>query len=372
MQRLITLLLIFGFVSLCLCVRPIGGQNTFFNVIDYGARGDGKCDDSQAFLSAWQDTCGTQGTPTLVIPSGRIFLVRNIKLNGTCMATSIHIQLQGTIVAPAKDAWVGDNSTWILISQVNGLIINGTGGLINGYGSTWWECPNCLRPVAIRFKSCKDLNVSHLSITNSPQAHIRMNNCVGAIFSHINICSPGHSPNTDGIGISSSKNISIEDSIIKSGDDCIAIVGDSSYINVTGIACGPGHGISIGSLGKPKVCNSVEEVYVRNCNFTNTSNGARIKTRPGGLGYAKRITFEEITLIQNGAINVSDVTYRGFRGTSADGRAIILNCDPIGCSNIALDNVTIVSSQPTMPAYCFCSYVDGTATSTIPKCYGLR
>jgi len=27
------------------------------------------------------------------------------------------------------------------------------------------------------------------------------------------------------------------------GDDCIAIIGESSYINATGIACGPGHGI---------------------------------------------------------------------------------------------------------------------------------
>ncbi|RDX78061.1 putative polygalacturonase, partial [Mucuna pruriens] len=219
---------------------------------------------------------------------------------------------------------------------------------------------------AIRFQSCNDLSVSDLSITNSPQAHIRLNDCVGAQLSHINISSPGDSPNTDGIGISSSKNIFIEDSIIESGDDCIAIIGDSSYINVTRIACGPGHGIS----------------------FTNTSNGARIKTWPGGSGYAKKITFEEITLIQvynpiiidqtysdnlrNGAVNVSEVTYRGFQGTSADGRAIVLNCDPLGCSNIVLDNINIVSSQPTMPAYCFCSYVDGTATSTIPKCFGLR
>jgi len=29
------------------------------------------------------------------------------------------------------------------------------------------------------------------------------------------------------------------------GDDCIAISGGSSYVNVTGIACGPGHGIRL-------------------------------------------------------------------------------------------------------------------------------
>ncbi|RDX89484.1 Polygalacturonase ADPG2, partial [Mucuna pruriens] len=92
MQRLITCF-IFCFVSSCFCVRSIGGENTFYNVIDYGARGDGKSDDSQAFLSAWQHTCGTQGTPTLVIPPEKVFLVKNIILNGTCIATNIHIQV---------------------------------------------------------------------------------------------------------------------------------------------------------------------------------------------------------------------------------------------------------------------------------------
>jgi polygalacturonase len=30
------------------------------------------------------------------------------------------------------------------------------------------------------------------------------------------------------------------------GDDCIAINNGSSYINISGIACGPGHGIRCG------------------------------------------------------------------------------------------------------------------------------
>jgi len=35
---------------------------------------------------------------------------------------------------------------------------------------------------------------------------------------------------------------------------------------------------SVGSLGKNGVHDTVEQVYVRNCSFTNTQNGARIKT----------------------------------------------------------------------------------------------
>jgi len=37
---------------------------------------------------------------------------------------------------------------------------------------------------------------------------------------------------------------------------------------------------SIGSLGKNKSYETVEEVHVRNSTFTGTTNGARIKTWP--------------------------------------------------------------------------------------------
>jgi len=37
---------------------------------------------------------------------------------------------------------------------------------------------------------------------------------------------------------------------------------------------------SIGSLGINDSYQTVEEVYVHNCSFTNTTNGARIKTFP--------------------------------------------------------------------------------------------
>ncbi|KAG2381046.1 polygalacturonase protein [Vigna angularis] len=298
MQRLITRVLIVSFISQCLCdMSMVEFKNTIYDVRNYGANGNGKSDDSKALMDAWNDICGRQGTPTLLIPQNRVFLVkRNIIMKGPCKATNINIQLQGKIVASQKNAWQGDKSTVIYFTNINGLRIVGKGGLIDGFGSSWWPCKNCQRPAVLGFNACNGLSVSYLRITNSPQAHITINECDGAIFSHISIRSPADSPNTDGIDISSSKNIFIKDSNIASGDDCIAIIGDSSYINATGIACGPGHGISIGSLGRNN--DNVEQVRVYNSSFTKTTNGARIKTFSGGSGYAKRITFEKITLNQ--------------------------------------------------------------------------
>ncbi|XP_068471421.1 probable polygalacturonase At3g15720 [Phaseolus vulgaris] len=386
MQRLITWILILCFVSpLCFCESLMRSTNTN-SVIDNGATGDGKTDDSQAFLSAWQKTCSAKGASTLVIPSKVVFLLKKkIIFKGPCQATNINIQLQGNITVATQSAWLGDKSTIISITNVNGLTIDGSGGSIDGSGSSWWSCKTCPRPSVLSFNACNNLSVANLTIRNSPQAHITINGCVGATFSRITIVSPGDSPNTDGIDISSSKNILIKESNIATGDDCIAIIGDSSFINVTRISCGPGHGISIGSLGRDQVHDMVEQVYVHNCSFTKTTNGARIKTFQGGQGSARNITYEGITLTQvfnpiiinqnymdeGGGVQVSGVTFRGFKGTSADDKAITLACGSQGCFNIVLDQVSITSSLPGKPTSCSCMNAHGTATSTVPNCASL-
>lgn len=68
------------------------------------------------------------------------------------------------------------------------------------------------------FHACNDLSVSNMRITNSPGAHISINGCNNAKFSQMDVESPHNSPNTDGFDISSSKNILIEDSTIRVGN----------------------------------------------------------------------------------------------------------------------------------------------------------
>ncbi|KAK7287270.1 hypothetical protein RIF29_00468 [Crotalaria pallida] len=382
----IACVLILGFFSPCLCLRwNVETKNTFYNVMDYGAHGNGKFDDSRAFLRAWHDTCGAEGTTTLIIPKGKVFMVTSLELKGPCEATRVRIQVQGEIVAPTMDEWVGDRSHWIIISYVNSLTIDG-GGHIEGHGSLWWQkCRSCPRPGLLFFHACNDLSVSYLSLTNSPGYHMAINGCERARFFHINVHAPADSPNTDGFDISSSNNIVIEDSTIGTGDDCIAINGGCSYINATGIACGPGHGISIGSLGKNKGHETVEEIYVRNCTFDRTKNGARIKTWEGGSGYARKITYEHITLIEadnpividqhysalhlmaNQGVRVSDVTYRGFHGTSANDNAINLDCSSTGCFNLLLDQINIISSKPGKKTHASCNNAHGRVENVNPN-----
>nr|GEW00241.1 ribonuclease H-like domain-containing protein [Tanacetum cinerariifolium] len=70
-------------------------SNTIFDVMKYGARGDGKTNDSPAYMNAWKETCQEQGNKRsiLVIPKERAFLLRPISSNGPCKPSSIFVQV---------------------------------------------------------------------------------------------------------------------------------------------------------------------------------------------------------------------------------------------------------------------------------------
>ncbi|KAG6484223.1 hypothetical protein ZIOFF_061018 [Zingiber officinale] len=298
-------------MAILFLLPPIALPATF-DVINYGAIGDGKTDDSQAFLRAWAAVCkDASATPSVLNIGFKTFLI-NAVLNfmGPCKPSSITVQ------------------------QV----------LMNG---------------------CNNLVVKGLKLVNSQRSHLAITNCNDVLLSQLTITSPGDSPNTDGIDVSNSRRVRIEWSTIATGDDCIAINRGTYQINITGIACGPGHGISIGSLGKDKSSSEeVTDVIVKQCNFTRTMNGVRIKTWQGGVGFASRIIFEDINFISTrnpiiidqtycdtpygycknvpGAVKVTGVTYQRMHGTSPDPVAVTLTCSPFApCSGIVMKEVMI-------------------------------
>ncbi|WRX31494.1 Glycoside hydrolase, partial [Theobroma cacao] len=323
------------------------------NVTDFGAVGDGKTDDSLAFLKAWKALCAATNTPnpTLEIPSNKTFLLKQVQFSGPCKSKSIHIHVLGNIVAPNNNTWTKcDNGCWLCFSNVAGL-------------TTPKECG----PAVISFHKCDNLKVHGITSLNSPGNHVSLNGSKDVNISHIQLIAPKDSPNTDGIDISASS---------------------TSNLNITSIACGPGHGISVGSLGKNGKFETVEEVHVRNSTFNGTQNGARIKTWTGGSGFARNISFDGIQLVnvQNpiiidqhycphktcpregkSAVKISNVTFSGFQGTSATDVAIKLDCSSIvPCTDITLNNNTITSSTPGKNVTSECNNVRGSSTLTKP------
>ncbi|EOA14590.1 hypothetical protein CARUB_v10027840mg, partial [Capsella rubella] len=342
-----------------------------YNVLDFGVEGDGQIDDSKAFIEAWKTMCGDEGdTKTILIPSGHTFLLQPLQFEGPCGSSPV-FQMDGDIVAPSEQRLGLDLNQkyhkWIAFSNVNDLTVFGSGS-INGFGSSFWEGNEVNRPTAMDFHNCNNLNISGITSKDSPRNHISINSCNNVVISNIQLFAPEKSPNTDGIDISTSTNVTISKSTIGTGDDCIALNTGSVNINITEIVCGPGHGISIGSLGANGQVAKVENVQVTHCIFNKTSNGARIKTWQGGEGYAKHIYFEHITVIDvinpiiidqqyidkrhinfeaekdSEAVAISDVKFIDFHGTSPNEKFITLNCSKIKpCKNIVVNGIDIVT-----------------------------
>lgn len=59
----------------------------------------------------------------------------------------------------------------------------------------------------------------------------------------LNIYAPANSPNTDGIDLEETSYVTILDSNIGTGDDCISVGPGTSNVLIQNIYCGPGHGI---------------------------------------------------------------------------------------------------------------------------------
>ncbi|XVF38029.1 hypothetical protein REPUB_Repub20aG0062500 [Reevesia pubescens] len=398
--------------SCCSCSRFMPRKTDYsLENIDYGAAGNCQTDDSQAFNKAWKDVCSastSQEVITLQVPPGKTFLLKPVVFQGPCKANSIHFQVKFLqahffliLITLFFSHWrdrsldpkalPGQTTDWmhgIQFSGVDNLILDGD-GKIDGQGSIWWQSCKEKTIFALHFHNCNGLRLEQLTHANSPKSHISINDCKDVSVSNIHIVAPEDSPNTDGIDISASSNVKIQDSHIETGDDCVAINGGSSFINITGVECGPSHGISIGSLGENGAYDTVEDVHVKNCNITNTQNEVRIKTFQDGSGFAKitfeQIAFENVTnpiiinqfyqdknkhsheILKAAAIKVSDVTNSDLHGTSASDRAIDLSCDNVvGCSNIVMHNINITSDVPGQNIYGSCKNALGTATSVQP------
>lgn len=138
--------------------------------------------------------------------------------------------------------------------------------------------------------------MKNLKIKNAQQIHVSFETCTNVEASNLMINSPENSPNTDGIHVANTHNIQISSATIGTGDDCISITSGSQKVHATDITCGPGHGISIGSLGSGNSEAHVSDINVYGAKFYGTTNGLRIKTWQGGSGSASNIKFQHIDM----------------------------------------------------------------------------
>lgn len=62
------------------------------------------------------------------------------------------------------------------------------------------------------------MTVTGITIQNSPQCHLKFDNCDGVLVHDMSVSSPGDSPNTDGIHLQNSKDVLIHSSTLACGN----------------------------------------------------------------------------------------------------------------------------------------------------------
>ncbi|CAL9121246.1 Glycosyl hydrolases family 28 [Musa troglodytarum] len=350
-----------------------------FDVVDFGAKGDGVTDDTKAFQAAWAAACKVGGS-TVVVPEEYEFLVGPISFSGPYCQPNIVFQLDGMIIAPTDARYWGSGLLWwIEFTKLRGITIQGS-GIIEGRGSVWWTNAESdvdpiheelsknlpqIKPTALRFYGSYNVTVTGITIQNSQQCHLKFDNCEAVQVFNMTIASPGSSLNTDGIHLQNSRDVMIHHTNMSCGDDCVSIQTGCSNINIHRVDCGPGHGISIGGLGRDNTKACVSNITVRDVNMHNTMTGVRIKTWQGGSGSVQNIIFSNIAVSEvqtpividqfycdrsscknhTSAVTLSGIAYENIRGTYTVKPVHFACSDASPCSDISLTKIQLEPLQ---------------------------
>jgi polygalacturonase len=137
----------------------VASQSTFFSLDSYGARGDGRHDDTQALARAWEAACFSPRPAVLLVPGGKRYLLKLVALSGPCKS-SVTVTVEGTLVASRdRSDWIGGGGGtdrrrhWIVFRQVDGLTVGG-GGAVDGSGETWWKHSCKINKALVRACAC--------------------------------------------------------------------------------------------------------------------------------------------------------------------------------------------------------------------------
>ncbi|MCI8295241.1 MAG: glycoside hydrolase family 28 protein [Lachnospiraceae bacterium] len=285
------------------------------DVRDFGARGDGKADDTP-FIQAAIMACPKDSR--VLIPPGEyrvvsLFLKDDVSIE---LEEGAHIKAftdrTRFPVFPAMlqsydeqeeynlGTWEGNPLPMFsgIITGVNvkNVIIYGR-GVLDGCASfeegNWWRdhrtMKTAFRPRMIFLHHCEQVVVQGITVQNSPAWNLHPYFSDHLRFLDLTVLNPKDSPNTDGLDPESCRDVEIAGVYFSLGDDCIAIKSGkiymgsryrrpSSNICIRQCCMRDGHGsVTIGS----EMAGGVRDLVVKDCLFLNTDRGLRIKTRRG-------------------------------------------------------------------------------------------
>ena len=289
------------------------GRN--FNVMDFGARGNGISDDAIAIQKA-VDACTNAGGGDVVFSANHTFLSGPVQLK-----SNVNIVLETNSVWKANpDESIyhlsafgknkGEGMMWIWAKDVENLSFSGH-GTIHGNGIKFmgaelfdsYELKPVTtfdpRPHVLTLMGVRNLNIRDITIREGAYWTVHLIGCDGAVIDGINLLNNLKIRNGDGIDIDHSKNVRIANCHITSGDDAICLknrrefeeYGSCHDIVVTNCvmeSCSCT--VKIGSENMDSIYN----VVIDNCVIKGSNRGLGIQNRDEGT--VSNVVFSNIIL----------------------------------------------------------------------------
>ncbi|KAJ6347399.1 hypothetical protein OIU76_003972 [Salix suchowensis] len=369
------------------------------SVSDFGGVGDGTTVNTEAFRAAIDHLSqfSLEGGSLLYVPPGRwltgsfnltsyftLYLDKDAVLLGSqneSQRVSDKIECDAFLsvallfVERGRDADGARFSSLIFGNNLTDVVITGANGTIDGQGELWWTKfragkLNNTRPYLIEIMFSTSIQISNLTLINSPSWNVHPVYCSNVVVQGLTILAPVRSPNTDGINPDSCTNTRIQDCYIVSGDDCVAV---KSGWDEYGIAFGmPTKRLVIRrltcisptsaviALGS-EMSGGIEDVRAEDITAINSESGVRIKTA-GNYGSHPDNNYDPnaIPVIQN--INYRDVV---AENVTMAARLEGIPGDPF--TGICMSNVTISLAQNRKKLQWNCSDVAGITSEVTPK-----
>ena len=319
------------------CLSARAASPSQFNVMDYGAAGDGRKLDT-ASLNAAIEACAKAGGGRVYVPPGR-YLTGTVQLRSH---VTLELEAGATILGsenpddyPSMENPWGEldrRHNWMcpLLYAVDAENITLTGrGTIDGQGAIWWKRVRLNNPVKfppgpqndadhadaaklqrgrpnlIRLLRCKDVVLEKVNLRNSAEWNIHPLLCDQVRVDGVTIQNPATmAHNTDGINPEACRNVQILNCRIDTGDDGITLKSGTDEAgrkmgrpceNITIANCVVYHahgGVTIGS----EMSGGVRNVTVANCVFQGTDNGIRMKSQRGRGGVVEGISVCNIVM----------------------------------------------------------------------------
>ncbi|MBQ8466969.1 MAG: glycoside hydrolase family 28 protein, partial [Prevotella sp.] len=125
-------------VAFLTCTMAVFGQSADYNVMDFGAKGNGTADDAAAIQQAI-DRCSADGGGRVVLPRNHTFMAGPIELKSN---VDLHLEATATLIANPDESIYhlsafgdnrGEGMMWLYADGAKNLSVTGR-GTIHGNG----------------------------------------------------------------------------------------------------------------------------------------------------------------------------------------------------------------------------------------------